>query len=42
MIIRPDKKTPLPKVEKIHGLPLVDSYCYLGVDMDDCANFRVQ
>ena len=35
MVIRQDKRTPPPPVKKIRDFPIVESYNYLGIIIDD-------
>ena len=45
MINRVDKRTPIPREfrqSSYRGYPIVESYKYLGIEMDDSFNFKIE
>ena len=40
MIVKVDKRTKHPGVNAIKGIPVVDSYTYLGIEFDDSMRFK--
>ena len=42
MIIRNDRRTPMPIKKEIRGYPIVQHYKYLGVELDDCIRMDIE
>ena len=42
IICRKDKRTKLSPIKDFDGYPVVQSYKYLGVMIDDCLNFNIE
>ena len=40
MMIRVDHRTPLPNYNSVHSIPIVKSYKYLGIEIDDTVTFK--
>ena len=40
MQLRADRRTPPPNQVSVKGIPFTDRYTYLGIDMDDCGDFK--
>lgn len=40
MIPKVDNRTPDPPITSIKGIPLVTTYNYLGIMIDNCLNFK--
>ena len=42
MVIRKDRRTPLPLIKEVEGVKVTSSSKYLGMHLDDCLNFEVE
>lgn len=40
--IRQDRRTPAPSMQTWKGYPIVESYSYLGVTLDDCLKLKIE